>query len=281
VSTGLISLDEVLGPLEGIIEITGGESSGKTTLCYHILRRGGAYITSENDFDPTLAPSVVDKSDLYIVRPQFGEAALEAASLFLPGTVVIDSATMLRPAVSAGLPLWEEEQLGARDRMLAFGARLLKEACRDKGGVVVFTQQLRASIGKQFVKGTRVAGGRGIAVAADFRLALRRGGNLLRGHRTIGVCIHVDILRCGDETPGATVDLDLLYGSGFRRSSSLLDWSVRRGVVKRTGGWYRLGDTVLGQGRDATCTAIEGGLWEAILIETRRGTAWRGRQRPR
>jgi len=271
-TTGLPSLDVILGRLEGLVEVYGPESSGKTTLAYHVLRKGGLYIGTESGYDPTLAPGLIDEENLLVLRPGFGEAAFEAAHEFLPGRVVIDSASALTPASFRGRKLHEEDQVGDQSRMLAFGARMLAKSCREKGGLVLFTQQLRQNIGKRFSGTTRIPYGRGIADFSDTRIELRRGAPLRRGHKEVGLTITAKTTKNRNRLPGAEVSLDLLYGEGFRRAASLLDWAIGRGVIQRSGSWYNFDGRVIGQGRDAACTAIEKEpLWTSILLQAKAG----------
>ena len=265
-TTGLPSLDAALGGLEGLVEISGPESSGKTTLAYHILRRGGLYIGTEAWYDPTLAPGLVDEDRLAVLRPRFGEAAFEAAYDYLPGRVVIDSVSVLQPASCRHLRLHDDEQAGDRSRMLAYGARMLAKACREKGGLVVFIHQIRQNIGKKFSGPTRVPYGRGSKVFGSISMKTRRGAPLRRGYKEVGLSISIEVTKNVFRSPGSKISLDLSYGEGFRRSASLLDWAIGLGVIEKTGSWYRFEDEMIGQGRDKACLTIEErALWRRIL----------------
>src|SRR5580704_7010707 len=88
IPTGSIAMDLALGvggmPRGRIIEIYGAESSGKTTLCLHIVaeaqKKGGvcAYIDAEHAMDPDYAKRIGVKTDeLLISQPDTGEQALE------------------------------------------------------------------------------------------------------------------------------------------------------------------------------------------------------------
>jgi len=271
---GLPSLDAAVGRLEGIIEVVGSESSGKTTLAYHLLRRGGMLVTSEYDFDPSLLPGM-DRARLVVVRPSFGEAGLEAASLALPGAVVIDSASALQPLISLNKKMWEEDAQGCRSYMLAFGARLLGERCSKYGGAVLFTQQLRSSLGYRVSGYERIPYGRGIEDLASIRIEMKRGSFIHSGHRLIGANVEANILKSPTGRKGGVVKLDLIYGKGFSTSASLLDLAIERGIIKRYGNWYRLDRRMLGNGREQACRQIEEeDLWQ-IIVDRLRDTARR------
>ena len=87
ISTGSLTLDLALGggvPRGRIVEIYGPESSGKTTLCLHIIaeaqRMGGtaAFIDMEHALDPAYAGRLgVDIGKLLVSQPDTGEQAME------------------------------------------------------------------------------------------------------------------------------------------------------------------------------------------------------------
>src|SRR5207248_8818647 len=112
ISTGALSLDLALGvggmPRGRIVEIFGPESSGKTTLIYHVLaqaqKAGGicAFVDAEHAMDPAYAKRIgVNIDDLLVSQPDTGEQALEIAELLVRSgaldVVAIDSVAALTP----------------------------------------------------------------------------------------------------------------------------------------------------------------------------------------
>nr|MBP8976765.1 DNA recombination/repair protein RecA [Bacteroidota bacterium] len=88
ISTGSISLDAALGiggvPRGRVVEIYGPESSGKTTICLHVIaeaqKQGGiaAFIDAEHALDIGYAKKLgVDVNNLLLSQPEYGEQALE------------------------------------------------------------------------------------------------------------------------------------------------------------------------------------------------------------
>src|SRR5256714_12379853 len=117
VSTGSLSLDIALGvgglPRGRVCEVYGPESSGKTTLVYHVIaeaqRRGGicAFIDAEHAMDPTYAKRIgVNIDDLLVSQPDTGEQALEIAELLIRSgaldVVAGDSGGALTPKARVG-----------------------------------------------------------------------------------------------------------------------------------------------------------------------------------
>src|SRR5512147_2617539 len=110
--TGSLSLDIALGvggvPRGRITEIYGPESSGKTTICQHIVaeaqKMGGtaAFIDMEHALDPVYAARVgVDIDNLLVSQPDTGEQALEITETLVRSgavdVVVVDSVAALVP----------------------------------------------------------------------------------------------------------------------------------------------------------------------------------------
>ena len=111
---GALSLDLALGiggvPRGRIVEVFGPESSGKTTLIYHVLaeaqKLGGtcAFIDAEHAMDPLYAKEIgVDIDELLVSQPDYGEQALEVADMLVRSgavdVVAIDSVAALTPRV--------------------------------------------------------------------------------------------------------------------------------------------------------------------------------------
>ncbi|MBA2372891.1 MAG: recombinase RecA, partial [Chloroflexi bacterium] len=161
IPTGSIALDLALGiggiPRGRVTEIFGPESSGKTTVCQHIIaeaqRRGGvaAFIDVEHALDPGYARACgVNVDELLVSQPDTGEQALEITETLIRSggidVVVVDSVAALVPRAEI------EGEMG--DSFMGVQARLMSQALRKLTGAVsrsntalVFTNQLREKIG--------------------------------------------------------------------------------------------------------------------------------------
>ena len=264
IPTGSLALDVALGvggvPRGRVIEIYGPEASGKTTLCQHIIaeaqKRGGicAFIDMEHALDPVYATRCgVDVDNLYISQPDTGEQALEIAeALIRSGTmdvVVVDSVAALVPRAEI------EGEMG--DAHVGLQARLMSQALRKLSGVIkqtntvmIFTNQLRMKIGVMFGNPETTSGGRALKFYASVRMDIRRIQSIKDSGDTVGNRTRVRIKKNKVAPPFAEAEFDIMYNEGISRLGDLLDLGVDYEILEKRGAYYRLGDDVLGQGRE-------------------------------
>src|SRR6478736_3145026 len=265
IPTGSIALDLALGvggvPRGRMTEIFGPESSGKTTLCQHILaeaqKKGGvvAFIDVEHALDPGYARACgVNVDELLVSQPDTGEQALEiTAPLIRSGgvdCVVVDSVAALVPRAEI------EGEMG--DSFVGIQARLMSQALRKLTGAVsrsntalIFTNQLREKIGVMFGNPETTPGGRALKFYASVRLDIRRIETIKTGTESVGNRVRVKVVKNKVAAPFRVAEFDIMYGEGISREGGLLDVGVAVDVVTKTGAWFTFGETRLGQGREA------------------------------
>ena len=263
ISTGSLSLDLALGigglPRGRIIEIFGPESSGKTTLVYHVIaeaqRRGGicAFIDAEHAMDPTYAKHIgVNIDELLVAQPDTGEQALEITELLIRSgalaVVAIDSVAALTPKAEI------EGEMG--DSHVGLQARLMSQALRKLAGtlnrtdtICIFTNQLREKIGVMFGNPEVTPGGRALKFYASVRLDIRRIETLKDGVEAIGNRVRVKVAKNKVAPPFKLAEFDIMYGEGISWEGTVLDTGVERKVVQKSGSYFSFGDERLGQGR--------------------------------
>ena len=266
IPTGSIALDLALGvggvPRGRIVEIFGPESSGKTTLCQHVIaeaqKRGGvaAFIDVEHALDPGYARACgVNVDELLVSQPDTGEQALEITETLIRSggidCIVVDSVAALVPRAEI------EGEMG--DSFVGIQARLMSQALRKLTGAVsrsntslVFTNQLREKIGVMFGNPETTPGGRALKFYASVRLDIRRVETIKTGQESVGNRVRVKVVKNKVAPPFRVAEFDVMYGEGISREGGLLDVGVAMDVVTKTGAWFTYEETRLGQGREAS-----------------------------
>ena len=269
ISTGSLSLDLALGigglPMGRIIEIYGPESSGKTTLCLHVIanaQRGGkcAIIDAEHAIDPQYARKIgVNIDDLLISQPDCGEDALNIVDTLVRSNaidvLVVDSVAALVPRAEI------EGQMG--DSHVGLQARLMSQALRKLTGAaskghtcVIFTNQIREKIGVMYGNPETTPGGNALKFYASVRMDIRKTGVIKVGDAIVGNRARVKVVKNKMAPPFRVAEFDIMYNEGISKVGSILDVATDLGLLEKRGSWFSFDGEQLGQGRDQTKALI-------------------------
>lgn len=264
IPTGALSLDMALGvggiPRGRITEIYGPESSGKTTICQHIVaeaqKLGGtcAYVDMEHALDPSYASRCgVNVDNLLISQPDTGEQALEITETLVRSgavdVIVIDSVAALVPRAEIEGDMGDSP-MGMQARLMSQALRKLSGAIKQTNTAVVFTNQLRLKIGVMFGNPETTTGGMALKFYASVRLDVRRIQSIKLGSEIIGSRTRVRVVKNKVAAPFRTAEFDIMYNEGISRYGDLLDLATGLDIVAKRGSFYSYGDIRLGQGRE-------------------------------
>ncbi|MFN8468975.1 MAG: recombinase RecA [Caldilineaceae bacterium] len=266
IPTGSLSLDIALGvggvPRGRIIEIYGPESSGKTTLCLHVIaeaqKQGGicGFVDVEHALDPAYAARIgVDVNNLYISQPDAGEQALEIAEALVRSNamdvVVVDSVAALVPRAEIEGEMGDSH-VGLQARLMSQALRKLTGAIKSTNTCMIFTNQLRQKIGVMFGNPETTTGGMALKFYASVRLDVRRIESIKQGDQVVGNRTRVTVKKNKVAPPFRTAEFDIMYNEGISTTGDLLDLGVEYDILSKRGAYYRFNEEIIGQGREAS-----------------------------
>ncbi|WP_373058341.1 recombinase RecA [Gemmatimonas sp.] len=264
IPTGAINLDAAIGvggiPRGRVTEIYGPESSGKTTLCLHVVanaqKLGGvaAFIDAEHALDTEYAKKLgVDVENMLISQPDTGEQALEICEILVRSgavdVIVIDSVAALVPKAEIEGDMGDSH-VGLQARLMSQALRKLTGAIARSKTSVIFINQLREKIGVMFGSPETTTGGKALKFYASVRLDIRRIGPVKDKEEVVGSHVRVKVVKNKVAPPFKQAEFDIMYAEGISHTSLLVDIGSEAGIIDKAGAWYSYGTQRIGQGRE-------------------------------
>jgi len=287
ISSGSFLIDSAIGvggfPRGRVSEVSGPESSGKTTLALQTVaeaqKQGGtcAFIDAEHALDPVYARSLgINIDDLIIAQPDYGEQALDIAEMLIRSgavdAIVVDSVAALVPRNELDGDMGEAH-VGLQARLMSQALRKLTPVVHKSKTSLIFINQLRQNINAMaFASKETTTGGNALKFYASLRLEVRRIESIKykdgsqRGNR-----VRVKVAKNKMAPPFKMATVDLLFGSGVSAEYDLLDAALQNNIIQQSGAWFSYGDEKIGQGRDAAAQTLweNAALWQKIAAQVR------------
>ena len=287
ISTGSLSLDMALGiggiPKGRVTEVYGTESSGKSTLAYHIMaeaqKAGGqaAYIDAEHALDPSYAARcAVDINELLVSQPDNAEQALEISEYLVRSgaidVVVVDSVAALVPKSELEGDMGDSH-VGLQARLMSQALRKLTAAISRSNTAFVFINQVREKVGVLWGNPEVTPGGRALKFYSSVRIDLRRIESIKQGQEIVGSRVRARVVKNKVAPPFRVAEFDIMFNEGISYEGDLLELGDENSVVTKRGAFYSFGDTRLGQGRENSKAFLRehpdiAGRIEAMIRET-------------
>ncbi len=270
IPSGSVTLDSALGvggyPRGRVVEIYGPESSGKTTLALNAIamaQKGGgmaAFIDAEHALDVGYARKLgVRVEELLVSQPDTGEQALEITESLVRSNaldiIVIDSVAALVPRAEIEGEMGDSLP-GLQARLMSQALRKLTAAISRSKTTIIFINQIRMKIGVMFGNPETTTGGNALKFYSSIRLDIRRIETLKTGQEQVGSRVRVKVVKNKVAPPFKQAEFEIFFNEGISRTGELVDLGVTHGLVEKSGSWYSLGATRIGQGREAAKTYL-------------------------
>jgi recombination protein RecA len=271
IPTGSFALDRSLGigglPKGRIIEIYGPESSGKTTMALSAIAQAqkagalAAFVDAEHALDLRYARELgVDCARMLLSQPDCGEQAMDVVEALVRsgqvGLVVVDSVAALTPRAEIDGEMGDNH-VGLQARLMSRAMRKLASLAHQTGTTLIFINQIRMKIGVTLGSPETTTGGNALKFYASVRLDVRRIGSIKRDEKVLGNRVRIKVVKNKLAPPFRQCEIDLLFGTGFCREAEVFDLAAAAGVMQRSGAFYRLGEELIGQGRDRAIAELK------------------------
>jgi recombination protein RecA len=275
IPTGSLRLDLAIrtGGIPGgqFVEISGAPTSGKTTLCQHIvaqaqqMNRPCAWIDIDQSFNPAYAARCgVILSELIYSNPADAEQAfdiLETLTSTPAGMlVVLDSVGALTTRDELSLPLGikpapESESL--LESRLSLMLRKLGPKINKSQAIVLLTNRARQQRSEAYHQLSTHISRLALRLHAGLRLQLSETGLIRERGAITGQRVQVKILKCKNMPSPLQVEFDIIYNQGINHSGEIFDTAIQAGIIHQEEKSFTFQKVDLGIGRKQAIETLE------------------------
>jgi len=227
-SSGLPELDEIIGggiPKGRIIEISGNESAGKTTLAYHLCAqvRMSNFFDAENTFDKNRAKLFGNKKGRLIVSrldwaEQYFEMMFNMVDAGIPLIVIDSIPALVQRSQFEETNMEKSGRVGGISGYLSQKVFTLQNHMSKSGTTAIFINQVRDKMGSVIMFGdkTDTPGGHAFKHCCSLRIKVGRRG-WIEGKRgkKIGQLIKLKIIKSKVSAPQGECEIPFLFDRGF------------------------------------------------------------------
>ena len=123
---------------------------------------------------------------------------------------------------------------------------------------LIFINQMREKIGVMFGSPWVTAGGNALKFYSSIRAEVRKGVKIKNKEGEFSLN-RGKIIAVKNKTfpPYRESEFDIEFGKGISRAGDVLDYGVLYGAIQKSGSWFSVDETKLGQGREAVKKTLE------------------------
>lgn len=269
ISTGSYLLDYILGggvPIGRIVEIVGGESSGKSTISAQIVANAQqlgypcAYIDSEQAIDSKYFKALgVDFDENFILsQPDTGEQGLGIVEDLLRENyfrvIIVDSVATLTPEAEIAGEMGDTK-MGLHARLMSQALRKINPLVNKSNCCVIFINQYREKI-TAYGDPRVPTGGNSLKYYASLRIELMQASTstVQKNENKEAQSREVIAKTLKNKTypPLKTTNLTMVYGKGIDAEGEIVNLAINMDIIKKAGAWFSYKETQLGHGLEKT-----------------------------
>lgn len=249
ISTGSLKLDRALDiggfPTDGVVEVYGPESVGKTTLALSAMAnapddgRSFLFVDVEHSLDPNYATALgVDKKRIMITQPSYGEQAFQIMYEMIKtgrfSIVVLDSVAAMVPKDELE-GNFEDKFMANLPRLISTAMKKIHPAAKENNTLVICLNQIRYKVGIVYGDPEVTPGGKALDFWSLQRIDLRIRDKVKDDEgEIIGHKIEAKVRKNKTGTPLRKTDYELIFGKGINQFAEIVELGVRYEFIKET-----------------------------------------------